>query len=158
MAHPGPFSFLRTTKPPPPIRPRRCVVCHQRPPSRTCSALVDSPPPFTPRNSLELNPHQCRPPASPVLPRLTIPDPIKGTQPQPPPPQPTLVVLISSPRLQVPPHRALRATAIHHRRQPSSVTPLPNATRGEDPFILLSLPMNLRQGFEPRSAGEPALR
>jgi hypothetical protein len=49
----------------------------------------------------------------------------------------------------VPPQRNLRAAAIHHRRRRRSVTPLPNAARGEDPFILLSLLVKLRQGFEP---------
>jgi hypothetical protein len=165
-AHSGPFSFHRTPKPPLAIRPFRCVMCHRRPPSRTrmepnrstvwtpslsctSSAPVESPPAFTTQNSRELNPHHCWPPASLVPPHLTLPDPIKGT------PTPAAS---STTHFQVLPHRALHAFAIHHHRRPSSVTPLPNAARGEDPFVLLSLPMKLWQGSEPRSAGEPALR
>jgi hypothetical protein len=129
-------------KPPPPIRPRRRITCHRwlpshtqmepnrsaaRPPSlsRTSSVPVDSPPPFTPRNSWELNPHHCWPP---TLPGAASPRPTRPYKRKP------------NLGLQVPPHRALRATVIHHRHQPSSVTPPPNAARGEDPFVRLSLP------------------
>jgi hypothetical protein len=94
-AHLGPFSFLRTLKPPP-IQPRRRVSCHRWSPSciqmelnrrvawqpslsHTSSAPVESPPPFTPRNGQELTLHYCRPPTSPVLPHLALSGPIKGT-------------------------------------------------------------------------------
>jgi hypothetical protein len=54
------------------------------PPGRLHSpALARCPstplPNFTRRNGRELNPHHCRPPASPVLPRLAFPDPMKRT-------------------------------------------------------------------------------
>jgi hypothetical protein len=57
-AHPGPFSFLRTPKPLPPIRPRRHAACRRRPPSRTRMELSQSaarPPSLSRTSSV---PHQ----------------------------------------------------------------------------------------------------
>jgi hypothetical protein len=83
--------------------------------SRTSSVPVDSPPPFTPRNGQELNPHHYRPPASPVPPRLTLPDPIKKT----PTPAANYTTHSHCPHFfNVPPSAALPSSSCHRHPSP----------------------------------------